>query len=135
MSVKIEILDYKYDDGDNLVDVNAASSGIGSGLWSVNSITSVDWNGNSGGSGVTYLSNISSFSLVVGQTYNLSFEITNKTGTNNMGFSSSSGVGTSARLAGNGTISHTFVATGTSFPDLFAYAGAPCMIPISLFPS
>ena len=123
MSVKIEILDYKYDDGDNLVDVNAASSGIGSGLWSVNSITSVDWNGNSGGSGVTYLSNISSFSLVVGQTYNLSFEITNKTGTNNMGFSSSSGVGSSARLAGNGTINHTFVATGTSFPDLFAYAG------------
>lgn len=123
MSVKIEILDYKYDDGDNLVDVNAASSGIGSGLWSVNTITSVDWNGNSGGSGVTYLSNISSFSLVVGQTYNLSFEITNKTGTNNMGFSSSSGVGTSARLAGNGTISHTFVATDASFPDLFAYAG------------
>ena len=35
MSVKIEILDYKYDDGDNLVDVNAASSGIGSGLWKV----------------------------------------------------------------------------------------------------
>ena len=120
MSVKIEILDYRYDEGENLVNVNLASSGLSATKYTVNSITSVNWNGGGGG-GFHFLSNPSSFDLVIGQTYNIHCEITNKVGTDNVGFSSSSGVGTSARLAGNGVIDHTFVATATSFPDLFAY--------------
>ena len=74
MSVKIEILDYKYGSGDNMTDVNQASSGLSSG-WTAASSTNAAWDGS--GSGVTYLSNISSQSLVIGTTYNLSFKITN----------------------------------------------------------
>jgi hypothetical protein len=56
MSVKIEILDYKYGTGNNLADVNQASSGLSSG-WTASSPTNVAWDGS--GSGVTYLNNIS----------------------------------------------------------------------------
>jgi len=114
MSVKIEILDYKYSTGINLVDVNQASSVSG---WTVNSPTSASWDGS--GTGTTHLSDISSSSLIIGRTYNLSFSITNKTGVSTMGFSSSSGVSTAARSDVNGAFSLTFVATGTSFPDLY----------------
>jgi len=118
MSVKIEILDYKYGSGDNLVDVNQAASGLSSG-WTAASTTNAAWDGS--GSGVTYLSNISSQSLVIGRKYNLSFKIYNYTGTGTMGFSTSSGVPSSARFSSNtnGVQYFTFVATGTSFPDLF----------------
>tara|TARA_R110000851_G_scaffold89168_2_gene194487 strand:- start:193 stop:3177 length:2985 start_codon:yes stop_codon:yes gene_type:complete len=118
MSVKIEILDYKYGSGANLVDVNEASSGLSSG-WTAASSTNATWDGS--GSGITYLNNISSQSLVIGRTYNLSFKIYGYTGTGNMGFSTSSGVPSTARFAGNtiGIQYFTFVATGTSFPDLF----------------
>ena len=116
MSVRIEILDYKYGSGNNLVDVNEASAGLSSG-WTANSTTSASWDGS--GSGVTFLSNISSQSLVIGVTYNLSFKITAYTGTGTMGFSTSSGVPFTARSNSNGNFSLTFVATSTSFPDLF----------------
>ena len=116
MSVKIEILDYKYGSGNNMTDVNA---GIFSTGWTAVSSTNAAWDGS--GSSVTYLNNISSQSLVIGTTYNLSFKITNYSGTGNMGFSTSSGVPSTARFAGNtsGIQYFTFVATGTSFPDLF----------------
>ena len=118
MSVKIEILDYKYGSGDNLVDVNEAASGLSSG-WTALNPTNAQWDGS--GNGKTYLSNISSDLLVIGMSYVLSFKIYNYNGTGNMGFSTSSGVPSSARFAGNtnGLQSFTFVATGTSFPDLF----------------
>ena len=118
MSVKIEILDYKYGSGSNLVDVNQASSGLSSG-WTAASTTNAAWDGS--GSGITYLTNISSQSLVIGTTYNLSFQIYGYTGTGNMGFSTSSGVPLTARFASNtnGLQNFTFVATSTSFPDLF----------------
>ena len=118
MSVKIEILDYKYGSGANLVDVNEAASGLASG-WTALNPTNAQWDGS--GNGKTYLSNISSDLLVIGMSYVLSFKIYNYNGTGTMGFSTSSGVPSSARFAGN-TItlqSFTFVATGTSFPDLF----------------
>ena len=117
MSVKIEILDYKYG-LDNLVNVNVASSGLSSG-WTALSYTGASWDGS--GNGTTYLENISSQSLVIGVTYNLSFQITNYTGVGNMGFSVNSGVPSSARFASNtnGVQYFTFVATSTSFPDLF----------------
>jgi len=116
MSVKIEILDYKYGSGNNMTDVNAGIFGTG---WTAASSTSASWDGS--GSGVTFLSNISSQSLVIGRTYNLSFKITSYSGTGTMGFSTSSGVPSTARFAGNtsGIQYFTFVATSTSFPDLF----------------
>ena len=116
MSVKIEILDYKYGSGDNMTDVNAGSFGTG---WTAASSTNAAWDGS--GSGTTFLNNISSQSLIIGRTYNLSFKITNYSGTGNMGFSTSSGVPSTARFAGNtsGIQYFTFVAVGTSFPDLF----------------
>ena len=118
MSVKIEILDYEYGSGDNMVDVNQASSGLSSG-WTALSPTNAKWDGS--GSGITYLSNISSQSLVIGTTYNLSFKIYGYTGTGDMGFSTSSGVPSTARFSSNTSgIQHfTFVAIGTSFPDLY----------------
>ena len=99
-----------------MTDVNA---GIFSTGWTAVSSTNAAWDGS--GSSVTYLNNISSQSLVIGTTYNLSFKITNYSGTGNMGFSTSSGVPSTARFAGNtsGIQYFTFVATGTSFPDLF----------------
>jgi len=118
MSVKIEILDYQYGSGSNMVDVNQASSGLSSG-WTAVSSTNAAWSG--AGSGTTFLSNISSQSLIIGRTYNLSFKITNYSGVGSMGFSTSSGVPGTARFSGNtsGIQYFTFVATGTSFPDLF----------------
>ena len=118
MSVKVEILDYKYSSGNNLTDVNQASSGLSSG-WTAVATTNASWDGS--GSGVTYLNNISSQSLVIGRTYNLSFRIYNYTGAGDMGFSTSSGVPSAARFSSNtnGVQNFTFVATSTSFPDLY----------------
>ena len=118
MSVKIEILDYKYSSGDNLTNVNKASSGLSSGWTAVNN-TNAAWAG--GGSGLTFLTNISSQSLVIGRTYNLSFKIYGYTGIGDIGFNTSSGVPISARFASNtnGVQHFTFIATSTSFPDLF----------------
>ena len=118
MSVKIEILDYKYSSGNNLADVNQASSGLSSG-WTAVATSNASWDGS--GSGVTYLNNISSQSLVIGRTYNLSFRIYNYTGSGDMGFSTSSGVPSTARFSSNtnGVQNFTFVATSTSFPDLY----------------
>jgi len=113
MSVKIEILDYVYGTGGNLT---TASSGSGSGFTAVSS-TNVAW----GGSVFGYYSNITSQSLVVGSTYNLSFRISNYTGTGDMGFSTSSGVPIAARFSANtnGTQHFTFVATSTDSPRLY----------------
>ena len=116
MSVKIEILDYKYGSGINLVDVNQAPPVPG---WTAVSTTNAAWDGS--GSGITYLSNISSQFLVIGTTYNLSFKISGYTGVGDMGFSTASGVPLTARFSSNtsGIQYFTFVATATSFPDLF----------------
>ena len=116
MSVKIQILDYKYGTGSNIVNVNSGSFSTG---WTALSSKSASWDGS--GSGISYLYNISNQTLVIGRTYNLSFRINNYSGTNSLGFSNSSGVGNSARFSANtnGTQYFTFVATSTSPPDLF----------------
>ena len=118
MSVKIEILDYKYSTKDNLVDVNAGTPATG---WTATSSTSASWSATGSSGSVSYFEDISSQSLVIGTTYNLSFQITNYSGSGNIGFSSSSGVPSSARFNGNtdGIQYFTFTATGSSFPDLF----------------
>lgn len=116
MSVRIQILDYKYGTGDNITNVNSGTFSTG---WTALSSTSASWDGS--GSGISYLNNISNQTLVIGKTYNLSFRINNYSGTNSLGFSNSSGVGNSARFSANtnGTQYFTFVATSTSPPDLF----------------
>jgi len=118
MSIKIQILDYKYGLNDNMVDVNQASSGLSEG-WTAVSATNAAWDGS--GSGATYLNNISSQTLTIGNKYNLSFKIYNYNGTGTMGFTTNSGVPSTARFSGNtnGVKRFNFIATGTSFPDLF----------------
>ena len=99
-----------------MADVNAGTPDSG---WTAVSITGADWAG--GGGAVNYFNDISSQSLVIGRTYSLSFQITNYSGTGNMGFSTNGGVPIGARFAGNtsGIQSFTFVATTTGYPDLF----------------
>ena len=118
MAVKIEILDYDYGTEGNLVDVNAGTAQTG---WSAISSTSASWSGTGAAGSLSYFENISSQNLVVGTTYNLSFQVTNYSGNGNIGFSSSSGVPNTARFSGNtdGIQYFTFTATGSSFPDLF----------------
>ena len=115
MSIKIEILDYKYGI-DNMTDVNAGSASTG---WTATSSTSAYWDGS--GSGISYLNNISTPSLVIGTAYNLSFEITNYSGTGDMGFSFTGGVPLTARFSSNtnGVKYFTFIATGAVSLDLF----------------
>ena len=55
MSIKIEILDYKYGSDDNMADVNQASSGLSYG-WTAVANTNASWDGS--GSGITFLNNI-----------------------------------------------------------------------------
>ena len=52
MSVKIEILDYKYGSGANLVDVNEASSGLASG-WTALNPTNAQWDGSGNGTNIS----------------------------------------------------------------------------------
>mgnify|MGYP003647580406 CR=1 FL=1 len=118
MSVKIEILDYKYNTEDNIVNVDSGTADTG---WSALSSTSASWSATGSAGSVSYFEDISSQSLVIGTTYNLSFQITNYSGSGNIGFSLSSGVPISARFNGNtdGIQYFTFTATDSSFPDLF----------------
>ena len=131
MSVKIDILDYQYGLGDNMVDVNEASSGLGSG-WTAVSPTNAAWDGS--GTGVTYLNNISSQVLITGRTYYLSFKVYGFSGIGDMGFSLNTGVPYEARFSSattgsssgwssvtstGGVWNGTYVATGVGFPDLF----------------
>ena len=117
MSVKIEILDYKYGNGVNIADATGATAATG---WSAISINQAQWAGVSGGSSFTYFENLSQ-NLVVGRTYNLSFRITNYVGTGSIGFSVSSGVPIGARFSSDtsGIQTFTFVATATTPVRLF----------------
>jgi len=118
MSVKIEILDYQYGDGINMLDCN---EGNGAGF-TVNSESSVSWAG--GYNSVNYFSNPSTQSLIIGKTYKVSFKVSNYTGAGDVGWSTSSGVPniqgvTRFSSNSNGVKTFEFIATGTSFPDLF----------------
>ena len=117
MSVKIEILDYKYGNGVNIVDATGATAATG---WSAISVNQAQWAGISGGSSFTYFENLSQ-DLLVGRTYNLSFNITDYVGIGNIGFSTQSGVPVSARFSSdtNGIQTFTFVATATTPVRLF----------------
>mgnify|MGYP003643883533 FL=1 len=119
MAVKIEILDYKYASGDNLVDCNLGNDGA-IGTWTINSPTSVSWDSTGVTNGVNgFFSNITSEDLVAGLNYELSFTISNSSGNTSMGFGSSGmGIPNTARIIGNGSVSIIFSPTLSTKPDL-----------------
>lgn len=126
MSVKIELLDYVYDKGINLTNCNGGSnSGTTQGTWTVNSDIKITWDGTSGASSpVHYWGNgtttgVVDYKLQSGKTYNLSFEITNYSGSGDMGFSSQNGLPTTFRAAGNQTFNGQFTVTSDFKPRLY----------------
>ena len=119
MSVKIEILDYKFGAGDNLVDFNLGTPAAGWSISQSNNQTA-DWSNTGVPSGtVRYYQNITP-SLIGGKEYNLKIVISNYSGTGNIGVSAGDGIGTpngvglSFRGAGNMTISGTFTWDGAA---------------------
>ena len=121
MSVKIEILDYKYGDSPSIVDVGTGSPQAG---WTSLSDKSAKFQGD-GTNNVKYYENISS-SIIAGKTYKISFEITNYSGTGNIGFSESDsgstalGISNSARRSSNGLVSETFTAVAAGQIRVFS---------------
>ena len=121
MSVKIEILDYKYGDSPSIVDVDAGSPQTG---WTSLSVKSAKFEGD-GTNNVKYYENISS-SIIAGKTYKISFEITNYSGTGNIGFSQSDssstalGISNSAKTSSNGTVNETFTAVAAGQIRVFS---------------
>jgi hypothetical protein len=111
MSVKIEILDYKYG-AENLVDLTLATPMTWG--WTATSATSADFD-KTNTSGSTLFLPVLPQSLTLGASYNLYFKITNFSGgTGGIGFKAGGGVSTNAKLSGNGEYSETFVSTSTN---------------------
>ena len=121
MSVKIEILDYKYGDSPSIVDVDAGNAQSG---WTSLSFKSAKFEGD-GTNNVKYYEDISS-SIISGKTYKISFEITNYSGTGNIGFSESDsastslGISSTARRSSNGTVIETFTAVAAGKIRVFS---------------
>lgn len=122
MGVKIEILDYQYSTGDNIIDLNEAATAT---EWTVNNPFSGSFAG-TGGTGTVYLTPVTTEELKIGQEYRLKFRVQNHNGAGEIGFSTQDasgvtiGIGSSARLIGNGNIDITFTCTATGFPRIFA---------------
>ena len=117
MSVKIEILDYEYGTGGNLVNMDDGTPQTG---WSFANSTTADWDGD-GSNNSLYYNGIST-PLVVGHEYTVTLKVTNYTTSaigEDMGVSSgnisgsANGVGTSVRLSSNGTVTYTFTCTAS----------------------
>ena len=111
MSVKIEILDYQYGTGENLVNMADGTPQTG---WSFASSTTADWDGD-GTNNYLYYNGISA-PVIEGHEYTVTLKITNYTTSvvgSDMGVGSLHGVGTSVRLASNGSVTHTFTATSS----------------------
>ena len=117
MAINIEILDYQYGTGNNLVDALAYSSVESSAFTVTDKDTIVS---NSNGSGIDWIYDICD--VIIGVEYLVSFEITGYSGSGNMGFGASGfGVPTTLRGAANGIYTDTFVATATGSLDIFGY--------------
>ena len=114
MSVKIEILDYKYGDSPSIVNVNAGNPQTG---WTSLSFKGANFTGN-GTNNVKYYENIST-SIIVGKEYKIRLQITNYSGVGNIGFSQSDsnntalGISSNARINSNGIVSETFIAAAS----------------------
>ena len=114
MSVKIEILDYKYGDSPSIVNVNAGNPQTG---WTSLSFKGANFTGD-GTNNVKYYENIST-SIIVGKEYKIRLQITNYSGVGNIGFSQSDsnntalGISSNARINSNGVVSETFIAAAS----------------------
>ena len=121
MSVRIEILDYVKGDGDNIINVLSGTPETG---WASSSITSATFAGDGTGN-VKYYEDIS-LSVISGREYTLKFQISNYSGSGNIGFSESDSGGTalgitaSARRGSNGTTTETFTAVASGKIRVFS---------------
>ena len=103
----IELANLSLDSTPGFFTVNSPSSATIDGTQTSNTFINID-------------------NLTAGSTYAISAIIsnfTNGSATSKIGFSSTGGVGTTARRTDNGTISHTFTATGTGIA-IFAHSGS-----------
>ena len=106
MAVKIEILDYKYGVGGNIVDFSTGTAATG---WSLSNISNqrADWSGD-GSSNTKFYEDVSD-TLMAGASYNIKLWISNYSGTGNIGISASTsggtanGIGTTFRDSANNT--------------------------------
>ena len=94
MAVKIEILDYKYGVGGNIVDFSTGTAATG---WSLSNISNqrADWSGD-GSSNTKFYEDVSD-TLMAGASYNIKLWISNYSGTGNIGISASTSGGTTDR--------------------------------------
>ena len=121
MSVRIEILDYVKGDGDNIINVLSGTPETG---WASSSITSATFAGDGTGN-VKYYEDIS-LSVISGREYTIKFQISNYSGSGNIGFSESDSGGTalgitaSARRGSNGTTTETFTAVASGKIRVFS---------------
>lgn len=124
--ITIQLLDYVYgSDTQNLVDVRYPTlNGSASYRWEVLTSTAVKIANQT--SGTKYLSPVSG-KMTKGVEYKISATVSGYTGTTGyIGFSSvdssgaTNGVGTSARRNNNGSISHTFTASGNQDIKIFS---------------
>ena len=111
--IGLQIMDYQYKDGDNIADVTTYSTKESS--WTVISATSASFSA-LGSPTIQYLRNF--VPCITGVEYNLSFRITNYSGSGSVGFSTNGGVPSSARRTSNGTTTATFIADGALL-DIF----------------
>ena len=111
--VRIQIMDYQYKDGDNIADVTTYSSKTSS--WTVVSSTKATFSA-LGSPSTQYLRNF--VPCITGVEYNLSFRITNYSGSGSVGFSTNGGVPGSTTRTSNGTTTATFIADGALL-DIF----------------
>ena len=118
MSVKIEVLDYVYGVGGNLVDFSAGTAATG---WSLSTINNqrANWSGD-GSSNTKFYEDITE-TLQAGSKYRIKIVITNYSGdgTSNIGISASitgniaNGIGQTFRASGNTTIEDDVTITTT----------------------
>lgn len=132
MSIKIEILDYVYGTDINIVDALAYSS-IENGAFTVTDKHTIVCNNS--GTGLDKIYDICD--VISGKEYLVSFEISNYSGSGDMGFAISS-VGVPLTLRGNsdGVYTDTFIATASGSLDMFGYdtnAGTIKNISIELY--
>ncbi len=116
MAVKIEILDYVYGVGGNIVDFSTGTAATG---WSLSAISNQKANWSGDGTGNTKFYEDVSDTLIAGSTYRIKIWITNYSGTGNIGISASTsggtanGIGTSFRDSANNTIEGDVTITTT----------------------
>ena len=123
--IKIELLDYKYDDfSNNQVNLNNVTS---QSTWVIDNLGKASIT--TGGSSSRYLTPVTGV-LTDGVQYEISITLSNKTGSGQMGFSTvgssgtSNGIPSTLRGVADGTFTGAFTAAGNQAPRIFAQSNA-----------